>query len=70
VVNSVWIAPASAAALERFKISSRPAGILRGAARVFYEDFKNLVLYVQDVAAAAARLVKGFFLRESPIPRT
>ncbi len=70
VVNSVWIAPASAAALERLqdKLKTSQASF-EVQPRVFYEDFKNLVLYVQDVRGSSGAAVwKGVFLADISDP--
>jgi LPS export ABC transporter permease LptF/LPS export ABC transporter permease LptG len=70
VVNSVWIAPASAAALDRLqdKLKTSQASF-EVQPRVFYEDFKNLVLYVQDVhGSSGAAVWKGVFLADISDP--
>jgi LPS export ABC transporter permease LptF/LPS export ABC transporter permease LptG len=70
MVNSVWIAPASAAALERLqdKLKTSQASF-EVQPRVFYEDFKNLVLYVQDVRGSSGAAVwKGVFLADISDP--
>ena len=72
VVNSVWIAPASAAALDRLqdKLKTSQASF-EVQPRVFYEDFKNLVLYVQDVRGSSGAAVwKGVFLADISDPST
>jgi len=70
VINSVWIAPASAAALDRLqdKLKTSQASF-EVQPRVFYEDFKNLVLYVQDVRGSSGAAVwKGVFLADVTDP--
>ncbi len=70
VVNSVWIAPASAAALDRLqdKLKTSQASF-EVQPRVFYEDFKNIVLYVQDVRGSSGAAVwKGVFLADITDP--
>lgn len=65
-VNSVWIAPKSAAALDKLqdKLKSSQASF-EVQPRVFYEDFKNIVLYVQDVRSGSGAAVwKGVFLAD------
>lgn len=53
-VNSIWIAPASSAALARLQerlVSTQASFEIQP--RVFYEEFKNMVLYVEDVRSGA-----------------
>jgi LPS export ABC transporter permease LptF/LPS export ABC transporter permease LptG len=64
LLNSLWIAPASQAALarlqDRLKTSQASFEI---QPRVFYEGFPKAVLYVQDVVSAQhAAVWKGVFL--------
>lgn len=73
LVNSVYIAPKSQAALarlqDRLKTSQASFGV---QPRVFYEGFPNLVLYVQDVKSAqGAAIWKGVFIADisTPTPR-
>jgi LPS export ABC transporter permease LptF/LPS export ABC transporter permease LptG len=66
LANSVWVAPMSAAALgrlqDRLKTSQASFEI---QPRVFYEDFKNYVLYVEDVSSAGGTSVwKNVFLAD------
>jgi LPS export ABC transporter permease LptF/LPS export ABC transporter permease LptG len=70
VVNSVWIAPASAAALDRLQDRLKTSqASFEVQPRVFYEDFKNLVLYVQDVhGSSGAAVWKGIFLADITDP--
>jgi LPS export ABC transporter permease LptG/LPS export ABC transporter permease LptF len=66
MANSVWVAPMSAAGLGRLqdKLKSSQASF-EVQPRVFYEDFKNYVLYVQDAKTAPkAALWKGVFLAD------
>lgn len=65
-VNSLWVAPRAAAALVRLqdKLKTSQASF-EIQPRVFYEDFKNLVLYVEDVRAAGGLAVwRGVFLAD------
>lgn len=58
LVNSVWVAPKSAAELVRLQNTLRSSGasfVIQP--RVFYENFKDTVLYVQDVKAGAGAAV-------------
>ena len=64
--------PASAAALDRLqdKLKTSQASF-EVQPRVFYEDFKNLVLYVQDVRGSSGAAVwKGVFLADITDPST
>ncbi len=66
IVNNVWMAPRSAAALANLqdKLKSSQASF-EVQPRVFYEDFKNYVLYVSDSSSAAgAALWRGVFLAD------
>ena len=70
VVNSVYIAPRSQAALghlqDRLKTSQASFEI---QPRVFYEGFPKLVLYVQDLKSAAhAAIWKGVFIADMTVP--
>lgn len=70
MANSIWVAPRSAAALgklqDKLKTSQASFEI---QPRVFYEDFKNYVLYVEDVKSAPkAALWKGVFLADISTP--
>jgi LPS export ABC transporter permease LptF/LPS export ABC transporter permease LptG len=70
LANSVWLAPASSAALSRLqgKLRSSQASF-EIQPRVFYEDFKNLVLYVEDVRAGSnASQWRGVFLADVSDP--
>lgn len=70
MANSVWIAPMSAAGLGRLqdKLKSSQASF-EIQPRVFYEDFKNYVLYVEDAKTAPkAALWKGVFLADVNTP--
>ncbi len=70
MVNGVYWAPASQAALSR--IEDRLKGSQASfevQPRVFYEGFPKLVLYVQDVKAArGAAIWKGVFLADMTLP--
>src|SRR5271167_1151818 len=68
--NTIYVAPKSAIALdhlqERLKSSQASFEI---QPRVFYEEFKNIVLYVQDVVPSGGRsLWRGIFLADISDP--
>ena len=70
MTNTVWVAPRSAAALadlaNRLATSQASFEI---QPRVFYEDFKNYVLYVQDVSTASGASVwRNVFLADISTP--
>jgi len=68
--NNVYVAPKSAAALSNLqnKLKSSQASF-EIQPRVFYEDFKDYVLYVQDVTAGnGAAMWKGVFLADLSNP--
>jgi lipopolysaccharide export system permease protein len=70
MLNSIYVAPKSAAALaglqNRLKSSQASFEI---QPRVFYEEFKNTVLYVQDAIPAGNRsLWRGVFLADTTDP--
>ncbi|HKD91006.1 MAG TPA: LPS export ABC transporter permease LptF [Terriglobales bacterium] len=68
--NSVYVAPRSAAALDRLqnRLKSSQASF-EIQPRVFYEDFKNVVLYVSDVTATrGAAEWHGIFLADVSNP--
>ncbi len=70
LVNNVYIAPKSAAALadlqDRLKSSQASFEV---QPRVFYEDFKDYVLYVEDsTSGSGAALWKGVFLADLSNP--
>ncbi len=70
LVNSVWLAPMSSAALARLqsKLKSSQASF-EIQPRVFYEDFKNMVLYVEDVRSGSnASRWRGVFLADVSDP--
>ncbi len=70
LVNTLYVAPKASAAVLRMK-----SDLLNAQAsyevqpRVFYEDFKNYILYVEDVRAAAGAAVwKQIFLADLSDP--
>jgi LPS export ABC transporter permease LptF/LPS export ABC transporter permease LptG len=72
LANSIWLAPMSSAALaklqDRLKNSQASFEI---QPRVFYEDFKNMVLYVEDVRSGSnASEWRGVFLADVTDPST
>jgi len=70
MTNSIWLAPTSSAALARLenKLRSSQASF-EIQPRVFYEDFKNIVLYVEDVRAGSnASKWQGVFLADISDP--
>lgn len=70
LANNVWLAPQSAAELANLqeKLKSTQASF-EVQPRVFYEDFKDYVLYVEDsTAAGGAALWKGVFLADLTNP--
>jgi len=72
VFNNVFWAPRSAAALDRLQDKLKSSQVsFEVQPRVFYEGFRNLVLYVQDVnASSGAALWKGVFLADVTVPST
>jgi len=70
MANSVWIAPMSSAALARLQsklVSSQASFEIQP--RVFYEEFKNTVLYVEDVRSGSnASQWRGVFLADVTDP--
>jgi len=70
LINNVYVAPRSAAALARLQNRLKSSQVsFEVQPRVFYEDFKNLVLYVQDATTAqGAALWKGVFLADISNP--
>ncbi|MGZ4835200.1 MAG: LptF/LptG family permease, partial [Terriglobales bacterium] len=70
LVNNVFVAPRSAAALARLQNRLKSSQIsFEIQPRVFYEDFKNLVLYVQDASSGeGAALWKGVFVADISNP--
>jgi LPS export ABC transporter permease LptF/LPS export ABC transporter permease LptG len=70
MVNSIWLAPMSSAALTRLesKLKSSQASF-EIQPRVFYEDFKDMVLYVEDVRSGSnASQWRGVFLADVTDP--
>ena len=64
--NTIYVAPRSAAALDHLqdKLKSSQASF-EIQPRVFYEDFKNIVLYVQDAIPTKGKaLWRGIFLAD------
>ena len=70
--NSLYIAPHSAAALLKLEESLKTQqASFEVQPRVFYEDFKDYVLYVQDTQPAqGATLWKHVFLADLTEPAT
>jgi LPS export ABC transporter permease LptF/LPS export ABC transporter permease LptG len=70
LTNNLVVSPRSAAALARLEANLATAQIsFQVEPRVFYEDFKNYVLYVQDVnAASGAAIWKNVFLADVSTP--
>ncbi|HKE32141.1 MAG TPA: LptF/LptG family permease [Candidatus Angelobacter sp.] len=70
LANNVLIAPRSAAALDHLqKTLATSQASFEVQPRVFYEDFKNYVLYVQDVTTASGASVwKNVFLADTSTP--
>ena len=70
LANSIWLAPMSSAALAKLqsKLKSSQASF-EIQPRVFYEDFKNMVLYVEDVRSGSnASQWRGVFLADVSDP--
>jgi len=70
LANTIYIAPQSAIALDRLqeRLKSSQASF-EIQPRVFYEDFKNIVLYVQDaVPSNGQALWRGIFLADISDP--
>ena len=65
-INNLWIAPRSLAELNDLQNRLKSAqASFEVQPRVFYEDWKNYVLYVQDASAADGTAVwKGIFLAD------
>jgi LPS export ABC transporter permease LptF/LPS export ABC transporter permease LptG len=70
MLNSLWIAPASQAAMARLQDRLKTAqASFEVQPRVFYEGFPKAVLYVQDVVSAQRAAVwKGVFLADLSNP--
>jgi len=70
LTNNLYVAPRSAAALARLQNRLKSSQVsFEVQPRVFYEDFKNLVLYVQDATTMqGAALWKGVFLADISNP--
>jgi LPS export ABC transporter permease LptG/LPS export ABC transporter permease LptF len=73
LVNGVYLAPRSQAALGRLQNRLRNSQVsFEVQPRVFYEGFPKMVLYVQDVhSARGAAIWKGVFIADmtTPVPR-
>jgi LPS export ABC transporter permease LptF/LPS export ABC transporter permease LptG len=68
--NSIWLAPTSAAALSRLqdKLKDTQASFAVQP-RVFYEEFKNRVVYVEDVRQGiGASVLRGVFIADISNP--
>jgi LPS export ABC transporter permease LptG/LPS export ABC transporter permease LptF len=72
LVNSLYVAPRAAAALIQYESQGASgAAAIQVQPRVFYEDFKNYVLYVQDVLpGTGASEWKNVFLADLTQPAT
>jgi LPS export ABC transporter permease LptG/LPS export ABC transporter permease LptF len=71
LANSLFLAPRSAQALLRYEDQSKTAQAgIQVQPRVFYEDFKNYVLYVQDVipGSGSAAIWRHVFLADLSTP--
>jgi LPS export ABC transporter permease LptG/LPS export ABC transporter permease LptF len=70
MLNSIYIAPKSAVALDQLQERLRSSqASFEIQPRVFYEEFKDIVLYVQDVVASGDRsLWRGIFLADISNP--
>jgi LPS export ABC transporter permease LptG/LPS export ABC transporter permease LptF len=70
LANSIWFAPMSSAALTRLENKLRTSqASFEIQPRVFYEDFKNMVLYVEDVRSGSnASQWRGVFLADISDP--
>ncbi len=69
LLNTVWMAPRAAASLARLQESLRSSQTpYQVQPRVFYEDFRNYVLYVQDTAGTGEALWQGIFLADVSNP--
>jgi lipopolysaccharide export system permease protein len=68
--NSIYVAPKSAQALDHLQERLRSSqASFEIQPRVFYEEFKNIVLYVQDVVPSGGRsLWRGVFLADISDP--
>src|SRR5690348_9001805 len=70
MVNNLYWAPRSAAAMDRLQDKLKSSQVsFEVQPRVFYEGFKNVVLYVQDVSESAGSAVwKRVFLADMTNP--
>jgi LPS export ABC transporter permease LptG/LPS export ABC transporter permease LptF len=74
LANTLYIAPRAASALLAYQdqVSAGGAAAIQVQPRVFYEDFKNYVLYVQDTSAGpnGASIWHNVFLADLTQPAT
>ncbi len=70
LLNSLWVAPASQAAMSRLQDRLKTSqASFEVQPRVFYEGFPKAVLYVQDIVSAQRAAVwKGVFLADLSTP--
>ncbi|HLI61870.1 MAG TPA: LptF/LptG family permease, partial [Terriglobales bacterium] len=70
MANSIYVAPKAAVALDRLQERLRSSqASFEIEPRVFYEDFKDIVLYVQDAIPSKGRaLWRGVFLADISDP--
>src|SRR5271166_3869208 len=68
--NSIYVAPKSATALDHLQQRLRSSqASFEIQPHVFYEEFKNIVLYVQDAVPSGGRLLwRGIFLADISDP--
>ncbi|HLK32833.1 MAG TPA: LptF/LptG family permease, partial [Terriglobales bacterium] len=71
MINNIYWAPRSAAALDRLQDKLKSSQVsFEVQPRVFYEGFRNIVLYVQDATTTAgSALWKGVFLADISDPQ-
>jgi LPS export ABC transporter permease LptG/LPS export ABC transporter permease LptF len=74
LANTLYVAPRAATALLNYQeqVTSGGAAAIQVQPRVFYEDFKNYVLYVQDATPGAngASVWRNVFLADLTQPAT
>ena len=70
MLNSIYVAPKSADRLDRLQARLRSSqASFEVQPRVFYEEFKNVVLYVQDAVPSSGKsLWRGIFLADISDP--